>query len=151
MYLYGAIFLDPMFAAKLITLMVYHFVKTRILTPFSRKRRAHLMKTLKILWEYSAYPDFDVKARQIFQASPNTHALLVGHTHLARSRRLGRDRVYINTGTWTDLISLDIAQLGMRAELTYALIEYPEGEQKPRVSLKAWTGYHELWRDINSI
>ena len=149
LYLYGAIFLDPMFAAHLMILSVYNFVKTRILTPFSRKRRARLLKTFKILLEYSAYPNFDLHARKIFAADPKCHALLVGHTHLARVRRFGKDHTYINTGTWTDLISLDIAAFGMRNELTYALVEYPEGEPKPRVSLKAWTGYHELWRDIN--
>ena len=64
-------------------------------------------------------------------------------------RRFSQDKLYINTGTWTDLISLDIANFGMRNELTYALVEYPQDEPRPRVSLKAWVGYHELWKDIN--
>jgi UDP-2,3-diacylglucosamine pyrophosphatase LpxH len=151
LYLYGAIFLDPVFAFQLMALSFFHFVRTRVLTPFSRKRRAHVLKTLKIILEYSAYPDLDARAKKVFEENPGCHALLVGHTHLACFRRFGRDRIYINTGTWTDLISLDVTALGRRSELTYALVEYPEEGSRPRASLKAWSGYHELWRDIHSL
>jgi UDP-2,3-diacylglucosamine pyrophosphatase LpxH len=149
LYLAGAFLLDTRFAFKLASLAIYEFLKTRVLTPFSRKRRARLIKTLKIIFEFSAFPDFDHHARKILEKNKDIHAILMGHTHIAKVRRFARDKIYINTGTWTDLISLDISNLGMRNELTYALIEYPEGEPRPRVGLKAWTGYHELWRDIN--
>jgi UDP-2,3-diacylglucosamine pyrophosphatase LpxH len=149
LYLYGALFLDTLFALRLIALAVYHFVHTRILTPFSRKRRARLAKTFKILFGFSAFPDFDIHARKLLEKQHDIHAVIMGHTHLAKVRRFARDKIYINTGTWTDLISLDLAAFGMRNELTYCLVEYPEGEARPRVGLKAWTGYHELWRDIN--
>jgi UDP-2,3-diacylglucosamine pyrophosphatase LpxH len=149
LYLLGAIFLDTGFAARLAALAIYEFLRTRVFTPFSRKRRSKLLKTLKVMFEFSAYPDFDAFARKLLEKNKDVHAVLMGHTHIAKVRRFARDKIYINTGTWTDLISLDISALGMRNELTYALIEYPEGEPRPRVGLKAWTGYHELWRDIN--
>jgi UDP-2,3-diacylglucosamine pyrophosphatase LpxH len=149
LYLYGAVFLDTFFAMRIGALAAYHFLKTRVFTPFSRKRRARLMKTLKILFEYSAFPDMDAHARKLLAKQEKVHAVLFGHTHLAKVRRFAHDKLYINTGTWTDLISLDLANFGMRNELTYALVEYPQDEPRPRVSLKAWIGYHELWKDIN--
>ncbi|MBI3725250.1 hypothetical protein HY251_15065 [bacterium] len=149
LYLYGALFLDTRFAMQLCALALYQFLKTRVFTPFSRKRRSSVLKTLKTIFEFSAFPDFDFHGRKLLEKQDHVHAVLLGHTHLAKVRRFGRDKIYVNTGTWTDLISLDIAAFGMRNELTYAVVEYPEGEARPRVGLKAWTGYHELWRDIN--
>ena len=55
---------------------------------------------------------------------------------------------YFNTGTWTDLTSLDIASLGKITKLTYVLIEYPESGTRPVGRLKEWYGYHRIEEDV---
>lgn len=48
----------------------------------------------------------DSLARAAFQAMPDDDGcvFVTGHTHAAKRLRLGRDRHYLNTGTWQDLI-----------------------------------------------
>ena len=66
-------------------------------------------------------------------------ALIVGHSHTPMIRRLPRNKVYVNTGTWTRTVSLDIRDLGTRIDPTYARVEYrPVGP--PAVSLLRWNG-----------
>jgi len=65
--------------------------------------------------------------------------VIAGHTHAARNIRLGADRTYINTGTWSDLIpwpplgsdedaktfidELEANKVPVRPRLTWALID----------------------------
>ena len=55
---------------------------------------------------------------------------------------------YFNTGTWTDLTSLDIASLGKITKLIYVVFEYPDESERPRGRLKEWHGYHRIEEDV---
>jgi UDP-2,3-diacylglucosamine pyrophosphatase LpxH len=148
LFLIGSIFFDTIFAMKIIAMSLHVFFVTRILALFKRPREVSLWSTFQLLFEYEAFPSFENKIKKLMRRTPHIHTVILGHTHLAKVRRFGRNRTYVNTGTWTDLISLDIARPGLSRELTYATIEYPEG-QPPQTSLKAWRGYHDLWREIH--
>jgi UDP-2,3-diacylglucosamine pyrophosphatase LpxH len=62
-----------------------------------------------------------------------------GHTHLARVDQLGNGQVYINTGTWTEII-YDVATM-RRQEQRFPFLEvtYPTGA-KPHGRLLVWEG-----------
>lgn len=166
LYLLGALVFDTWFALNLIWSLGWEFVRLRFIE--GRQRNAKFNTTLKIIWEFSAFPNFENRARRMLAARPGVHTLLAGHTHLAKVRVFGPDKVYINTGTWTDLISLDMSRPGRASNHYFVLIEYPddaapEGDedsaagqppasvssQRPDVHLKEWMGYHELTRDIS--
>jgi predicted phosphodiesterase len=67
------------------------------------------------------------------------HTLIVGHSHSPRMRALPSGKLLVNTGTWMDMINLDLRHLGQASGLTYALIEYSD-EGKPQTSLMRWRG-----------
>jgi UDP-2,3-diacylglucosamine pyrophosphatase LpxH len=72
-----------------------------------------------------------------------------GHTHLARVVPLGREQLYINTGTWTEII-YDVATM-RRQEQRFPFLEisYPNGG-RPEGRLLVWAGSEEApaaWRN----
>ena len=75
--------------------------------------------------------------------------VIFGHTHVYQYRQFPNDKEYFNTGTWTELTSLDVATFGRVTKLTYVLLEYPEEEEaRPRGRLKEWRGYHRIEEDV---
>ncbi len=107
--------------------------------PFSR--------IVKVLLESAIFPDLSESARKILQ-DERVHTVCFGHSHVYQYRQFGHDREYFNTGTWTDLTSLDIASLGKITKLIYVLFEYPEDSSRPRGRLKVWNGYHRVEEDV---
>ncbi len=100
-----------------------------------------------IVLESAVFPDLTEAARKVL-ADPNIHTVIFGHNHVYTYRQWGHDKEYFNTGTWTDLTSLDINSLGKITKLTYVLIEYPENSDRPRGRLKEWRGYHRIEEDV---
>ena len=74
--------------------------------------------------------------------------MIFGHTHVYQYRQFAKDKEYFNTGTWTEITSLDIASLGKITKLTYVILEYPEDGSRPRGRLKEWRGYHRIEEDV---
>lgn len=77
----------------------------------------------------------------------NYRYVLFGHSHNWCHRRYGAYGEYINTGTWTEVISLEIANLGRRLDRTYVYIDCTD-EEALVVRLKRWHGRHQLEEDI---
>jgi UDP-2,3-diacylglucosamine pyrophosphatase LpxH len=71
-----------------------------------------------------------------------THYRLVtlGHSHKIDYRHLSPDREYFNTGSWTEIMSLDIASLGRVYIRPYLRIDYVDGA--PHATLHNWIGSH---------
>lgn len=68
-----------------------------------------------------------------------------GHTHLARVVPLGGSKVYINTGTWTEII-YDVATMRRQEQrFPFLEIDYPDGE-RPTGRLLVWIGAGEAPR-----
>lgn len=122
--------------ASIVHLMIY-FISTRFSK--NRFRQSSLKMTLKILGEASIFPDLTDAARRILR-SPDIHTVIFGHTHVYKHVPIGEQKQYLNTGTWTDVISLDMESFARRARLTYARIEYDETTQKPIPLLRHWIG-----------
>lgn len=106
-------------------------------------------KILKILFESAVFPDLGDSARKIL-SDERVHSVVFGHSHVYQYRQWSSDKEYFNTGTWTELTSLDIVSLGKIIKLTYVLLEYfPEQPQRPRGRLKEWRGYHKIEEDVS--
>jgi predicted phosphodiesterase len=76
------------------------------------------------------------------------HTVIFGHTHGAMQRFYRDGKTYINTGTWTRMINLDLRYLGNSTRLTFALLEWDE-EGKVRSTLQEWRGLHRPHRPFN--
>lgn len=106
-----------------------------------------LKRLLKIVLESAIFPDLSESARRIL-VDEHVHTVIFGHTHVYQYRQWDTEKEYFNTGTWTELTSLDIVSLGKITKLTYVLIEYPEDGARPRGRLKEWRGYHRIEEDV---
>lgn len=111
------------------------------------RRQFPFSRILKVLGEAAIFPDLGEAARRIL-SDERVHTVIFGHTHVYQYRQWGVDKEYFNTGTWTEITSLDIPSLGKITKLTYVLIEYPEDGSRPRGRLKEWRGYHRIEEDI---
>lgn len=95
--------------------------------------------------KYSVYPTLESEAKRLL-ARRRYHTVIMGHTHVPLYREYGRDKVYLNTGTWNVMTSLDMGNLGRFEALTYAFVEYVDG--RPRARLREWRG---LYRPVSDV
>jgi len=112
------------------------------------RKRYPWKQILKVLAEGTIFPDLDSAARKILK-DERIHTVVFGHNHVYRYRQWQRGKQYFNTGTWTELTSLDFASFGKFTKLTYVLLDYPEGSEKPLARLKQWRGYHRIEEDVD--
>jgi UDP-2,3-diacylglucosamine pyrophosphatase LpxH len=147
-YLAVALLTDTSMALPATARAFYHFFKTRFVE--ARRRAVSFKQTLKILREEAVVtPDLEVAAVAMFDEDPTLTAVVMGHTHTAKVRRYKkRGALYLNTGTWTKLISLDLPDLGVHTRFTYAAIDYQDGEPKPRVGLFRWFGQQHPYMEL---
>jgi UDP-2,3-diacylglucosamine pyrophosphatase LpxH len=126
--------------------LAFYFLKSiftndpRRMFPFTR--------IVKILAESAIFPDLSESARRVLN-DERVHTVCFGHSHVYQYRQFAENREYFNTGTWTDLTSLDVASLGKITKLIYVLFEYPEEGDRPRGRLKEWRGYHRIEEDVS--
>ncbi len=146
-YLAFALVTDTRVAAPATARAVYHFMRTRFVE--ARKRAASLRETFRILREEAAVtPDLEVVAGAMMRDNPGLRAVIMGHSHEAKVRRMGNRGVYVNTGTWTKYVSLDLPDFGAHTRLTYAMVDYRQGGPSPRVGLFQWFGPVEPNREL---
>jgi len=126
--------------------LVWYFVSSFLKTDGTRSWT--FQDLIQIILESAIFPDLGDSAKKILNDS-RIHTVIFGHTHVYQYRQFSNGKEYFNTGTWTDLTSLDITSLGKITKLTYVLLEYPEdGEGQPRGRLKEWKGYHRIEEDV---
>jgi UDP-2,3-diacylglucosamine pyrophosphatase LpxH len=140
-----ALFNETWFTIQNILSLLLYFLKSiftndpRRMFPFSR--------IVRVLLESAVFPDLSESARRVLQ-DERVHTVCFGHSHVYQYRQFAENREYFNTGTWTDLTSLDIASLGKITKLIYVVFEYPEEGARPRGRLKEWHGYHRIEEDV---
>lgn len=112
------------------------------------RRHWEWRRLLNIFLEGAVFPDLSLAAKKILE-DERVHTVIFGHNHIFQYRQWN-GKEYFNTGTWTELTSLDVASLGKITKLTYVVVEYPEDVNvKPRGRLKEWRGYHRIEEDVD--
>lgn len=140
-----AIFNEFWFTVRSFFSLIAYFVKSIFIS--DPRRQFPFSRVLKVFLESAIFPDLSDSARKIL-ADERVHTVVFGHTHVYQYRQWGRDQEYFNTGTWTELTSLDVSSLGKITKLTYVLVEYPEKADRPFCRLKEWKGYHRIEEDV---
>lgn len=138
---------DPIFTIKFLLMNTFYFLNTRFI--YNPRRRATIGNTLAIMSE-EITPFFGLEddARAILDSDPKLNTVIFGHTHGPMQRFYRDGKTYINTGTWTRMISLDFRHLGQSTNLTFALVEYTD-QGVPIASLQEWRGVHRPHRPFN--
>jgi hypothetical protein len=54
-------------------------------------------------------------------------------------RTLGKDKAYVNTGSWLPMVNLNISNLGQHLALHYGFVQWRD-DGPPRVALMRWHG-----------
>jgi UDP-2,3-diacylglucosamine pyrophosphatase LpxH len=94
------------------------------------------------------FPDLIEPAKQLLE-DDKLHTVIFGHSHVYHYKQFAADKEYFNTGTWTELTSLDLKSLGKITKLTYVLLDYSDDLSRPRGRLKQWKGYHRIDEDVD--
>ncbi len=136
---------ETLFTLKTFLNVLFYFFQS-VFTPDPR-RSWPLRRLFKVMFESAVFPDLSGAAKRIL-ADDRVHTVVFGHSHVYQYRQWGTDKEYFNTGTWTELTSLDIVSLGKITKLTYVLIEYPQDGGRARGRLKEWHGYHRIEEDV---
>ncbi|MDR3606514.1 MAG: metallophosphoesterase [Oligoflexia bacterium] len=133
----GFIF-DPVFTFKYGFLTLYYFLKTRLTQGFKS-----VSKVLR--HEMSFFLDLESYARQTLDQDPELKTIIFGHTHKPMDRTYPDGKQYINTGTWTKMINLDLQSFGQQPfRLTFALIRIRDGQAQ--CELRNWVGEYSPHR-----
>ena len=133
---------DTLWTIKTFVRAGLYFFATR----FSKSlyRANNLVTTFKILREITVPPSFVDAAQNVLEQNPDIHTVIFGHTHFAKYKQFPDGREYLNSGTWTELTSLDLTNLGKGTRYTYVLVDYSNNPARPHGYLKEWRGkWHE--------
>lgn len=145
LYLLWSLFHDTRFALKTILRLILYFLKINFIR--DPKRNFSLLDTWKILREFSFPLTLDKEAQKILQERKEIRFVSFGHTHHPRYRQFGKAKEYINTGSWNELIGLEVGSLGRQLRLTFAEICLgAEGEFYAK--LKEWKGSYRVVQDL---
>ena len=141
---------DTFFTLRFILANIYYFVMVRFwpthLFRLNFKKIANDLKEELILFQ-----NYAQITRNYFKKNKDAKYLLVGHTHQPMVQSFQDETVFINTGTWCKMISLDFSNLFTGHYLTFAMINakkthYPieEINHHLQVNLFSWKGDQSL-------
>lgn len=147
--IHGLLF-DTFFTVRFMLSNFYYFVMVRFWHFYLMKRS--LRGVIKdLLRELELFQDFETITRNYFESHPESRVLIVGHTHNPNLRIFNDGTTFINTGTWTRMVNLDLGQWNYGNALTYAkiMVKKPdytieEFDDSVEVDLKYWMGINNL-------
>jgi UDP-2,3-diacylglucosamine pyrophosphatase LpxH len=145
MYLRWAFYFDTSFAVKTILKGIGFLLKIWIKHPqFLYMEFPSIFSLIKELLRKSPLEKFAFD----FLRKSGYKGLILSHSHIPSRRITSDGKIYLNTGTWTDTISLEVGNLGRRTLFTYVELEEDEnGNVSPH--LMVWKGKEGLMEDFH--
>ena len=141
--IHGLIF-DTFFTIRFIIANLYYYFMVRFLH-YYRLKLGWRRIVEDILKELTLFQDYETITRSFFQENEEAKVLVVGHTHEPIYREFIDKTIFINTGTWQKMVSLDLKP-DNNYQLTYAKIEFfqdledvQDFDENVSVSLKSWS------------
>ena len=149
-FLIHGILFDTFFTLRFMLSNIYYFVMVRFWHFYMMKKS--LSQVFQDLFrELELFQDFETITRQYFEKHPEARVLIVGHTHNPSFRIFNDGTIFINTGTWTRMVNLDLGQWNYGNALTYAKIlvkdvnyDLDDFDKNVEVDLKYWMGINNL-------
>jgi UDP-2,3-diacylglucosamine pyrophosphatase LpxH len=147
--IHGVLF-DTFFTFRFILSNIYYFFMVRF-WHFYMVRKNIRQVFSDIMRELELFQDYETLTRQFFEKNNDSRVLIVGHTHNPTLRIFSDGTTFINTGTWTRMVNLDLGQWNYGNLLTYAKIIVKNKnytietfEEHVEVDLKHWMGINNL-------
>lgn len=145
MLIHGFIF-DTLYMLRFGLANAYYFLMVRFITFFKQtKSLSDLFKMAKK--ELELWKDYELLTMDEISDRDDIQALIVGHTHEPVFRTYANGKMFINTGTWTQMYHMDFGKGGEIARLTYAQVDvrYKKNSDDPEldIGLHQWEGQNK--------
>lgn len=147
--IHGILF-DTFFTIRFILSNFYYFFMVRFWHFYMTKKSLRQVFE-NIFRELELFQDYETLTRQFFDKNSQSRVLIVGHTHNPSLRIYNDGTVFINTGTWTRMVNLDLGKWSHHNVLTYAKIvvkahdyEIEDFDKNVEVDLKHWLGINNF-------
>lgn len=140
---HGLIF-DTFFIIRFLIANGYYYFMIRFLR-YYRLKLGWKKIIEDVVSELTLFQDYESITRSFFKDNINSRVLIVGHTHEPIYRQYNDGTTFINTGTWTRMVNLDLSHDQNDTPLTYAKIEVFDKDydiknfdESVRVRLNKW-------------
>ncbi len=147
--IHGILF-DTFFTIRFILSNFYYFFMVRFWHFYMTKKSLRQVFE-NIFRELELFQDYETLTRQFFDKNSQSRVLIVGHTHNPSLRIYNDGTIFINTGTWTRMVNLDLGKWSHENVLTYAKIvvkahdyEIEDFDKNVEVDLKHWLGINNF-------
>lgn len=126
--IHGLIF-DTFFILRFMIANAYYFMMVRFLH-YYRLKLGWKKVIQESLNQLTLFQDYESLTKTFFKEHPLARVLIVGHTHEPILREYADGTKFINTGTWTKMINLDLGKHTEETMLTYAKIQIIKKDYK---------------------
>lgn len=140
---HGLIF-DTFFIVRFIIANAYYYFMIRFMR-YYRLRLGWRRILEDVIKELTLFQDYETVTRDFFVQHKESRVLIVGHTHEPIFREYSDGTKFINTGTWTRMVNLDLSLDQNGIPLTFAKIDVYDDEysmdefnEAVHVSLYKW-------------
>ena len=147
--IHGIIF-DTFFILRFMIATTYFYVMIRFLR-YYRLKLGWGRIIRDIVSELTLFQDYESLTRDFFTQKPGSKVLIVGHTHEPIYREYADGTTFVNTGTWTRMVNLDLSHDMNDTPLSFAKVEVFDQEnlnenfyEKVNVSLNRWSPKSDL-------
>lgn len=147
--IHGMIF-DTFFTLRFMIANFYYFMMVRFLH-YYRLKLGWKKIIEESLNQLTLFQDFEDITRDFFKEYSDAKVLIVGHTHEPVFREFKDGTKFINTGTWTRMVNLDLGRSPHETLLTYAKVqinkrdyELAEFDDVVQVDLHKWVPKTDL-------
>lgn len=149
-FIIHSLIFDTFFALRFLVANVYFYFMIRFLR-YYRLKLGWKKIFEDIVNELTLFQDYESLTRDFFQEDENRKVLIVGHTHEPIYREYSDGTLFVNTGTWTRMVSLDLSHDMNYTPLTYAKIsisdldyDMKKFERAVNVKLNKWMPKSDL-------
>jgi UDP-2,3-diacylglucosamine pyrophosphatase LpxH len=153
--IHGLLF-DTFFTIRFMLATAYYFMMVRF-RHYILDRKPFSEIAEGVMEELLLFEDFEELTKEFFQLQKDAKVLIVGHTHHPTYRSYVDGSIFINTGTWTKMTSLDFNNFNSGFKLTYAKVQVideekaaEDFEKNVELDLFQWVGKSDLpYYDFN--
>ncbi len=148
-FIINGLIYDTLFILRFLFQTCYYFIMVRFNFLF-RQNKSIKNAVAYAVNELHLFQDYEEITQEMLHKREDLKALIVGHTHEPIFRSNADGKVFINTGTWTNMYHLDFARGRESRQLTYAQIDVKE-KVKPglppfanlELALNNWEGVNK--------
>src|SRR5690606_37558035 len=108
--IHGLIF-DTFFILRCMIANSYYFFMVSFLY-YYRQKSSFTKLINHLVTELELFQNYEKLTLEFFEAYPDARVLIVGHTHQPMDREYIDNTRFINTGTWTRMVNLDLQTNG---------------------------------------